>query len=117
MTGRRGTARTSIAAALVAANVAWPAVIVPAQAHRGGLDAQGCHRDRRAGGRHCHGAAERRAIPAQTTRAAAGGSFPSCRAAREAGAAPVRRGDPGYARIWTGTAMASAVSKVMVDER
>lgn len=72
-----------------------------ALAHGGGLNAQGCHNDRRNGGYHCHRAqAPARQSPSRTqgftspqgTRAA----FANCAAARAAGAAPVRRGQPGY---------------------
>ncbi|HEX8125821.1 MAG TPA: excalibur calcium-binding domain-containing protein [Allosphingosinicella sp.] len=71
----------------------------PLQAHPGGLAADGCHNDRRNGGRHCHGAG--RASPARRPLGLASGmrargAFANCAAARLAGAAPVRRGDPGY---------------------
>lgn len=67
----------------------------PAPAHPGGLAADGCHNDRKNGGRHCH-----RGAPAPAPQRALGGAvtYPNCTAARAAGAAPVRRGDPGYAR-------------------
>lgn len=71
--------------------------------HGGGLNAAGCHNDRQRGDYHCHrGSAA--GVP-DTARATArspsggvrtllGGPFSSCAAARAAGAAPVRRGDP-----------------------
>lgn len=67
-----------------------------ALAHPGGLAADGCHNDRKNGGRHCHrgsGASDR---PSRQS----GGAvyFANCAAARAAGAAPVRVGQPGYAR-------------------
>jgi len=76
-------------------------------AHGGGLNAEGCHHDRKNGGYHCHrGPASRspnaeRFAPARSTpsNAAAprgGGAYANCSAARAAGAAPVRRGDSGY---------------------
>lgn len=67
-------------------------------AHGGGLTADGCHNDRKNGGRHCHrGGAS--AAPARPQRAMSGNMyFANCAAARAAGAAPVRSGDPGYAR-------------------
>ena len=68
---------------------------LPLIAHPGGLDANGCHRDRKAGGRHCHRATQAPAR-AMTAVDAPGGAFRNCSAARTAGAAPVRRGDPGY---------------------
>lgn len=84
--------------ALIAALVAAPLVAV---AHPGGLNSEGCHDDRRNGGYHCHrsgsgsrdssSARPRQAAPGRTDRA-----YANCAAARAAGAAPVRRGDPGY---------------------
>lgn len=73
-----------------------------ALAHGGGLAADGCHNDRQNGGRHCHrggGASSARSSSADRPQRLAGRyvSFPNCTAARAAGAAPVRRGDPGYA--------------------
>jgi hypothetical protein len=75
------------------------AVEAPLGAHPGGLAADGCHNDRKNGGRHYHGGAS--ASPAtrplglvSTPRGR--GAFANCTAARMAGAAPVRRGDPGY---------------------
>ena len=63
-------------------------------AHGGGLNAEGCHNDRKNGGYHCHRGSASSAAP----KALLGSSstFSSCAAARAAGAAPVRRGDPGY---------------------
>ena len=67
----------------------------PAQAHPGGLNAQGCHNNRKTGDYHCHrtGRSSERRATAQID-----GSvyFPNCDAARAAGAAPIRRGQPGY---------------------
>lgn len=76
----------------------------PAHAHGGGLDANGCHHDRKNGGYHCH------RTPAPAVRApptsqggqarpqglTSGGVFRNCTEARAAGAAPVMRGDPGF---------------------
>jgi hypothetical protein len=72
--------------------------VVPASAHSGGLAADGCHNDRKNGGRHCHRGPNAGAS-VQAQRAVGGGSvyYPNCTSARNAGAAPVRRGDPGYA--------------------
>lgn len=62
----------------------------------GGLNAQGCHNDRKGGtGYHCHGGASQPARP-QSVRSSSGLAFRNRTAARAAGAAPVRRGDPGY---------------------
>lgn len=68
----------------------------PVDAHPGGLAADGCHNDRKNGGRHCH-----QGPKAEKTKKSARSSdvyYPNCTAARNAGAAPVRRGEPGYGR-------------------
>ncbi|MGO1000518.1 excalibur calcium-binding domain-containing protein [Lysobacter sp. CA196] len=80
----------------------------PAWAHGGGLNAEGCHNDRKHGDYHCHrgpaagGGNLRPAAPRTPGRAPSwaddGGAYANCSAARAAGAAPVRRGDPGYGR-------------------
>lgn len=88
--------RIVVVAALVLASP--PAVAV---AHPGGLNAEGCHNNRRTGDYHCHRGGARSA-PARsralglTARSGGGGAFVNCSAARAAGAAPVYRGDPGY---------------------
>lgn len=71
-----------------------------ALAHGGGVAADGCHNDRKNGGRHCHGASDRPTLPASKPQRliGTGKSFANCSAARAAGAAPVRRGDSGYGR-------------------
>ena len=66
------------------------ALAFAASAHPGGLNSEGCHNNRRTGGYHCHRA---RPAPAPT-----GAYYRNCAAARAAGAAPVRRGQPGYGR-------------------
>lgn len=68
----------------------------PAEGHPGGLAADGCHNDRKNGGRHCH----REPNAGQTTTPSRSGEvhYPNCAAARAAGVAPVRRGQPGYGR-------------------
>lgn len=82
----------AISFVLAAASVLWPA---PVSAHPGGLAADGCHNDRKNGGRHCH---RGNASPPPQRQAARGGVYyANCAAARAASAAPVRRGDPGYA--------------------
>lgn len=70
-------------------------------AHGGGLNAQGCHTNRKTGDYHCHRAQS--PPPTQSSSAAPSTlkssdqqAFANCSAARAAGAAPVRRGDPGY---------------------
>ncbi|MGE0666921.1 MAG: excalibur calcium-binding domain-containing protein [Sphingomonadales bacterium] len=72
-----------------------------AQAHPGGLNAEGCHNNRKTGEYHCHRGRStpqpvfnepRRAVPPN------GGAFRNCSEARMSGAAPVRAGVPGYGR-------------------
>lgn len=99
------------AALCLAAALAWPAV--PAGAHSGGLDKDGCHTNRKTGEYHCHRGAPpsaaaqarpREAPPARlapahlppANGAAPRRAFRNCDEARAHGAAPVRRGDPGY---------------------
>jgi hypothetical protein len=68
-----------------------------AAAHPGGLNAEGCHNDRRSGGYHCHRrGATAKAQPLAGPAGRAGVYYPNCAAARAAGAAPIRRGEPGY---------------------
>lgn len=76
-----------------------------AYAHGGGLNKDGCHTNHKTGEYHCHrGGGAGRALRAQPLRqdfratpaAASGRAFANCAEARAAGAAPVRRGDPGY---------------------
>lgn len=77
-----------------------------ALAHSGGLDKNGCHTNRKTGDYHCHRAPSV-SIPVTTPQRTdptslrnQGGEvyYPNCAAARAAGAAPVRIGDPGYSR-------------------
>jgi len=81
--------------------VALAVVAAPqfASAHGGGTNAQGCHTNRKTGDYHCHGAG-RSAAPARAyglvSAPRRSGAYANCSAARAAGAAPVRRGDPGY---------------------
>lgn len=75
----------------------------PAQAHPGRTAADGCHNDKKAGTRHCHGAkkartTERSNLASQKKKRSGTVYYKNCTAARAAGAAPVRRGEPGYAR-------------------
>lgn len=77
-----------------------------AAAHPGGLNAEGCHNDRKNGGYHCHRApatsVQQRPAPVQSLHGDSSGArsiyYANCAAARAAGAAPVRRGEPGYGR-------------------
>ena len=71
----------------------------PAVGHPGGLNGEGCHNNRKTGDYHCHRASS---APVRTQSlyrrysGGGGGAFRNCSAARAAGAAPVRVGDPGY---------------------
>lgn len=71
-----------------------------ATAHPGGLNGDGCHNNRKTGDYHCHRGSSPPPRPVTQTRGLSGGEvyYPNCAAARAAGAAPVRRGDPGYGR-------------------
>jgi hypothetical protein len=83
---------------------------LPGMAHPGGLDKTGCHHNRTTGDYHCHRKVTPAPSPAaQKSRSSlapdapeprdrpfGGPVFRNCDAARAAGAAPVRRGDPGY---------------------
>ena len=69
--------------------------LAPIGAHPGRTDAQGCHNERATGHRHCHGGITAAAAP---VRERGGVDYPNCAAARAAGAAPIRRGEPGYSR-------------------
>ena len=83
----------------------------PVSAHSGGLDKHGCHTNRSTGDYHCHrggapsaatlapgqGAGFRERTPMWPAPAGqASGAFANCAEAKAAGAAPVRRGEPGY---------------------
>lgn len=86
---------------LIFAIVSLPVAVPTATGHGGGLDANGCHNDRKRGGYHCHGGgAPVRAAPSsrRTAPNALVGQFSyrNCSEARAAGAAPVRRGQAGY---------------------
>lgn len=90
--------------------LALPVVAGNAWAHGGGLNKEGCHNDRKNGGYHCHRASspasvERSYQPvnqlapsnyAAPARSSGGRAFTNCSEARAAGAAPIRRGEPGY---------------------
>jgi hypothetical protein len=69
----------------------------PATAHPGGLDASGCHHNRKTGDYHCHRGSR---STNTTVRALSGSSsvyYRNCSDARAAGVAPIYRGQPGYA--------------------
>lgn len=67
-----------------------------ALAHPGGLNAEGCHHDRKNGGYHCHRPQGDKPPPAQSFAAGRTFAYRNCSQARAAGAAPIRRGEPGY---------------------
>ena len=83
-------------------------IATPAMSHPGGLNAEGCHNDRRNGGYHCHraGGGTRSSSTANNQPRGLIGAgagvgtraryFANCSEARAAGAAPIRRGQPGY---------------------
>lgn len=88
---------------LVVATLLASPVLVPALAfaHGGGLNSEGCHNNRKTGGYHCHrgpsaSAPSPKRYGALSSGSPSGRAFANCSAARAAGAAPVRRGDPGY---------------------
>lgn len=70
-------------------------------AHPGGLNAGGCHNNRKTGDYHCHrGSAGSRKSPlpprAQGLLSSDSSAFPNCSAARAAGRSNIRAGEPGY---------------------
>jgi hypothetical protein len=94
-----------IALAIVVAIAPLPEPL--AFAHGGGLNKQGCHNNRKTGDYHCHRAQAQKANPKPAPEARsnladdkpkASVYYRNCAAARAAGAAPVRRNDPGYGR-------------------
>jgi hypothetical protein len=83
------------ASALLVSNI--PAE--PARAHPGGLNAEGCHNNRKTGGYHCHrGSAARASSVNSLVASNSRREYANCTQARAAGAAPVRVGEPGYGR-------------------
>ncbi|MEG3156297.1 excalibur calcium-binding domain-containing protein [Lysobacter zhanggongensis] len=92
--------RSNYIRCLVLAFIAVPAL---AFGHPGGLNSEGCHNNRKTGDYHCHRAppaasssAPRPGLAPTYTAPRQQGAFANCASARAAGAAPVRRGDPGY---------------------
>jgi len=80
---------------LAGAGVSKPS---PSFAHPGGLNAEGCHNNRKTGGYHCHRGPSAEPSRAKSYAVSGGREFANCSQARAAGAAPVRAGDPGYGR-------------------
>lgn len=70
----------------------------PGLSHPGGLNAQGCHNNRKTGDYHCHQKATDRSAPLQAVGSGSAGYFPNCASARAVGAAPIRAGEAGYSR-------------------
>lgn len=101
----RQVIRCILVGSVLAAAASPPA---PAAAHAGGVNSQGCHHDRANGTYHCHAATGLRARdtseetyirptdPAEWP--GPGTYYRNCSEVRAAGAAPLRAGDPGYAR-------------------
>lgn len=73
--------------------LALPATAI---AHGGGLNAEGCHNNRKTGDYHCHRAGTAPAPQPLRGEQRQQGAYRNCSEARAAGAAPVRRGHPGY---------------------
>jgi hypothetical protein len=109
-TGGMPMARDGAAAGMfIALSILAGLCATTARAHGGGLDRNGCHHERKHGGYHCHrggGPAPSTASPLRfdlssddagaAPRPGSSRPFANCAEARAAGAAPVRRGDPGY---------------------
>ncbi|MGO4409450.1 excalibur calcium-binding domain-containing protein [Brevundimonas sp. M-11_2] len=88
---------------IIAASAAILAMPVAASAHPGGLNAEGCHNNRKTGDYHCHGGGRSSSSPARPQGLLGsaplkrdGGAYANCAEARAAGATPIRRGQPGY---------------------
>jgi endonuclease YncB( thermonuclease family) len=78
---------------------ALPLGSLPASAHGGGLNAQGCHNQRSTGSYHCHrgdSTPAPRHRPATVYARPDRQLYPDCAAAIAAGVAPLRRGEKGY---------------------
>lgn len=77
-------------------------ISTPAFAHGGGLNAEGCHNNRKTGDYHCHRGPKASSSSSSSTRSSSRstprqqGAYANCTAAREAGASNIRRGEPGY---------------------
>lgn len=82
---------------LISASLGVALPTPPAAAHSGGLNAEGCHNNRKTGGYHCHRGSKASGASAQArVRSNSRQEFANCSQARAAGAAPVYRGEPGY---------------------
>lgn len=76
------------------------AIAPNATAHSGRTASDGCHNDKKAGTRHCHGAkaTTKKSVPKTSYQGTSSVYYPNCTAARKAGKSNIRRGQPGYAR-------------------
>ena len=93
----KGDGLPSIVPIVLSCLSVWDAAI----GHPGGLNAEGCHNDRKAGVYHCHGArlpSSPDISPGLALKGEGSVYYKNCSAAKQAGAAPVRRGDPGYGK-------------------
>ena len=97
--------KSALIMALAGVGVSLLASGAPAYAHSGGLNAEGCHNDRRNGGYHCHRGNSSSSSNNSAARGFVGAGagvgtrrtyYANCSEARAAGAAPIRRGQPGY---------------------
>ena len=70
----------------------------PAYGHGGRTAADGCHNDRKAGTRHCHGSKSVKTVPKTLFQGTSSVYFPNCTAARKAGKSNIRRGQAGYGK-------------------
>lgn len=99
MAGMRGSLTLVL---LTIAGAVWTSAV---SAHGGGLNAEGCHNNRKTGDYHCHRAPSvprtqaspyTNSLAPRSNYRSTGQVFRNCAEARAVGAAPVRRGDPGY---------------------
>ena len=69
-------------------------------AHGGRTAADGCHKDKKAGTRHCHGTKSKPAkyVPKTSFKGTSSVYYPNCTAARRAGKSNIRRGQAGYGK-------------------
>lgn len=82
----------------VSAAFAFGIPAVPAAAHGGGLNSEGCHNNRKTGDYHCHRGPKTSVNRSRAAILSSGDVYRNCSEARAAGAAPVHRADRGYAR-------------------
>ena len=91
--------RLSSIVALLASSLSVCVPVAPATGHPGGLNAEGCHNNRKTGGYHCHrGPSASPSTALRDVSTSPRREFANCSRARAAEAAPVRVGDPGYGR-------------------